>query len=63
MNREVKDQLIALVKANIKLIESSLKLTEENRQLRKKLLDANALYLRAVEDKKKVLSKMSPSMN
>jgi len=63
MNKEIKDQLIALVKANIKLIESSLKLTEENRQLRKKLLDANALYLRAVEDKKKVLSKMSPSMN
>jgi len=63
MNKEIKDQLLALVKANIKLIESSLKLTEENRQLRKKLLDANALYLRAVEDKKKVLSKMSPSMN
>jgi len=63
MNKELKDQVIALVQANIKLVESSLKLTEENRQLRKKLLDVNALYLRAVEDKKKVLSKMSPSMN
>jgi hypothetical protein len=63
MNKELKDQVIALVQANMKLVESSLKLTEENRQLRKKLLDVNALYLRAVEDKKKVLSKMSPSMN
>jgi hypothetical protein len=63
MNKKLKDQVIALVQANMKLVESSLKLTEENRQLRKKLLDVNALYLRAVEDKKKVLSKMSPSMN
>ncbi len=62
-NDELKNQLVSLIQANLKLIESSLKLTEENKRLQKKILDVNALYLRAVEDKKKVLSKMSPSMN
>jgi hypothetical protein len=61
--KEQKDQIIALIQANLKLIKSSLLLTEENKRLQKKILDVNALYLKAVEDKKKVLSKMSPSMN
>ena len=63
MADKLKDQLLTLIQANLRLIEASVKMNEENKILKKKLLDANARYQRAVEDKNKVLSKVSPSMN
>jgi hypothetical protein len=63
MADKLKDQLLTLIQANLRLIEASVKMNEENKILKKKLQDANARTLRAIEDKNKVLSKVSPSMN
>jgi len=63
MADKLKDQLLTLIQANLRLIEASVKMNEENKILKKKLQDANARTLRAIEDKNRVLSKVSPSMN
>ena len=63
MEKFYKEKLVALMKSNMQLIETSIKLHLENEKLKNKLAITNDKYLLARRERKQVLENLIQNPN